>query len=278
MTNRHPFAVLKEFTAGMAKRRLITYAAAGAYYMFLSFVPFVMLLCSALPLSELSQDTMLEVLRENVPAYLAELVERIVDSVYGGSPATLTISVVLTVLSATSAIRALIRGVDAAYDVRRRCSIVTFYFRSFFYMFILLFVILLTLSVMVYGGRILSLLGSRASDVPALDFLFFLLRYLGFAFVMLFLTLVFDALNKWMPSSKNREGAHWPGALFSALVWVIFSSAFSFYLSVSGNYGAYGIIGTVMVAMIWMYFCLYFLLIGAFLNRFLDLRRNKAES
>jgi membrane protein len=87
--------------------------------MFLSFVPFVMLLCSALPLSELSQDTMLEVLRENVPAYLAELVERIVDSVYGGSPATLTISVVLTVLSATSAIRALIRGVDAAYDVRR---------------------------------------------------------------------------------------------------------------------------------------------------------------
>jgi membrane protein len=138
-------------------------------------------------------------------------------------------------------------------------------------------VILLTLSVMVYGGGSLPA-RQQGFGCSGLDFLFFLLRYLRFAFVMLFLTLVFDALNTMDALLEKPGRGPLAGALFSALVWVIFSSAFSFYLSVSGNYGAYGIIGTVMVAMIWMYFCLYFLLIGAFLNRFLDLRRNKAES
>jgi uncharacterized BrkB/YihY/UPF0761 family membrane protein len=41
----------------------------------------------------------------------------------------------------------------------------------------------------------------------------------------------------------------------------------------SNQFGAYGFIGTFLVAMMWMYFCIYFLLIGGYLNHYLYLRQ-----
>jgi len=277
--NRHGrIRLLKQFAAGMGERRLQTYAAAGAYYLFLSLVPIVMLVCSLLPYTPLTQTLALEVLRDYVPESMVELVERIIRDVYNRSSATLTISILLTIWSASSSLRALIRGVDAAYDARRRDNALVFLLRSFFYMIILLFVILISLTVMVYGGRIISLIQDALPYVPSLDFLFYLLRYLRFAIGMLLFALIFSILYKWMPDTRVKYKEQWPGAVFTAVVWVIFSSAFSFYVSLSGRYGAYGFIGTVMIAMVWMYFCLYFLLIGAFLNRFLAICREGPPS
>jgi membrane protein len=264
------------FISGIGSRRLPTYAAAGTYYLFLSLVPIVMLLCSLLPLTSLTQESVLHVLSDYVPASMIALVERIIADVYRGSTATLTISIVLTVWSASASLRALMRGMDAACDTQRHENVVVFFLRSFFYMVALLFVILISLAVMVYGGKILSLLQDTLPYVPALDFLFYLLRYLRFVLVMVILAMVFSVLYHWIPAACARRGKQWPGALFSAVIWVIFSSVFSFYISFSDKYGTYGIIGTVMVAMMWMFFCLYFLLIGAYLNRYLELRREQA--
>jgi membrane protein len=86
---------------------------------------------------------------------------------------------------------------------------------------------------------------------------------------------VFSVLYHWIPAACAKRGKQWPGALFTAVIWVIFSSVFSFYISFSDKYGTYGFIGTVMVAMMWMFFCLYFLLIGAYLNRYLEMRREQ---
>ena len=66
-----------------------------------------------------------------------------------------------------------------------------------------------------------------------------------------------------MDARKNlKYRRQLPGAVFSAVVWAAFSFIFSFYVSLSDKFGAYGYIGTIMVAMIWIFYCFYFLLMG----------------
>ena len=62
------------------------------------------------------------------------------------------------------------------------------------------------------------------------------------------------------------------------MAWVVFSWVFSLYVDLSGKFGAYGFLGTILVAMMWMYFCLCFLLIGGYINRYMDLRRSSRGS
>ena len=68
-----------------------------------------------------------------------------------------------------------------------------------------------------------------------------------------------------------------PGALFSGVSWMLFSYIFSFYISLSNRFGAYGYIGTIMVAMMWLFYCFYFLLIGGYINYLLEQRRARRE-
>ena len=268
-------AALYEFTQGASERRLITYASSGAYYMFMSLVPIIMLICAIVPYTPLSQEVVLGVVREYLLGSVAEIVERIVDSIYSRGSAAITVSLILTVWSASASLRALIRGMDAAYDEPRRPGLLVLWFRSCFYMVILVAVLFLSLIVLVYGGRLLDILEEFLTGIHALGFLLYLARYLRFGVVMILLAIVFTALYAWMPARRRRCREQIPGAIFTAAVWVLFSSGFSYYVAHSDRFGAYGFIGTVMVAMMWIFFCLYFLLVGAYLNSYLYTRRER---
>ena len=270
-------ATIYELAGGISRRRLITYAAAGAYYMFMSLVPLIMLVCAAIPLTPLSQEVVLGVVREYLLGSVADIVEGIVSSVYRSAQTALTVSVILTVWSASASLRALMRGMDAAYDVKNRPLFFMTWIRSCFYMLIMLVVLFLSLIVLVYGGRLLDRLQAALPTTATLYFLFYLLRYLRFLVVMLLLTVIFGAVYAFLPAGRRPYRGQLPGAIFTASVWVVFSSGLSYWVTHSNRFGAYGYIGTVMVAMMWIFFCLYFLLIGAYLNSYLSRRRERIK-
>ena len=261
------------FFDGIGRRRLNVYSASGSYYLFMSLVPIIMIICCLLPYTPLTQDIVLGYVKRVVTEPMAELVEGIVSKVYDPTAGTLTISILLTLFSASTAMKALMRGMDAAYDHRRTEHFLLFRLRAIIYMVILLTATLLSLCVMVYGGKIINLLEAKLPDPHMFDDLFSKLRHLRFLVTMCVLTVIFSVLYKWMPAEKVRYRDQFAGAVFTAVVWVAFSWVFSFYVSVSDKYGAYGYIGTVMIAMIWMYYCLLFLLIGGYLNSYLTSRK-----
>lgn len=261
-------AGVNRFSTGMASRKISTFSAAGAYYLFMSLVPMVMLLCAVMQYTPLTQDIVMDILAEYVPDSMYRIVERIVTTIYSGGGAALTISVVLTIWSASKSMKAMMRGMDAAYSVERKENYIVFSLRACLYMLVFAAVFILSLIVMVYGGKILNVIRYFLPGSAAVDYIFGLLKYLRFLVVMALLALVFMFLYHWMPALKLRYRYQWPGAAFTAVVWVIFSSIFSFYISMSNQFGAYGLIGTIIVAMMWMYFCIYFLLIGGYINHY----------
>jgi membrane protein len=57
-----------------------------------------------------------------------------------------------------------------------------------------------------------------------------------------------------------------PGAVVAAVGWVILQVLFRFYLSQAGKYQAYGVIGTVLLLLTWLYFAGVLVLLGAIVN------------
>ncbi len=263
-----------DFSAGMGRRKITTFAGSGAYFLFMSLVPMIMLLCSVLQYTPLTEDMVLDAVSFYVPYSMYEVVERIVSTVYAGGNLALTVSIVLTLWSASASMKALMRGMDAVYDAERRESYLGFSIRACVYMLIFIAMLLVSLVSLVYGKRIMGLAQTYLPSGHTLTYVLSLLRYLRYLVVTAMLAVVFTLLYRWMPAVSLRYRHQWPGAAFASVAWVVFSWVFSLYVDLSGKFGAYGFLGTILVAMIWMYFCLYFLLIGGYINRYLDLLRS----
>lgn len=276
-TLRDIYDAVDEFFSGMGSRRLTTYSSSCAYYLFMSLVPVIMLLVSVLQYTPLTRDVVLEAVADYVPDSLYEIVYFIVTSIYNGGRVALTVSILLTIWSASACMKALLRGMDSVYDAERKEDYIRFSLRACFYMIIFVFILMLSFFVMVYGGKILDYIEQSMPVNHSLDFLFTLAKYLRFVIILGLLALVFCLLYKWMPARRLKFRRQLPGALFSSVAWAAFSFIFSFYVSLSDRFGAYGYIGTIMVAMIWIFYCFYFLLLGGFINHYIEMKRAGPE-
>ena len=270
---RDIYDAVDEFSRGLGRQRITTYSAACAYYLFMSLVPMIMLVVSVVQYTPLTESLILDTLSDYVPDQLYQIVKTIVSSIYSGGRVALTVSILLTIWSASKSMKALMRGMDSVYDAARSEDFFVFSLRACFYMVIFVALLLVSLLVMVYGGEILALLYELLPHGGAVDWLFGLARYLRYVVFLAVLTLVFSFTYWRMPARRLRYMSQWPGAAFCAVSWVLFSLIFSAYVSVSGIFGAYGVIGTVMVAMMWVYYCFYFLLLGGYINHYIALRR-----
>lgn len=276
-TLRDIYDAVDEFFSGMGSRRLTTYSSSCAYYLFMSLVPVIMLLGSVLQYTPLTRDVVLEAVADYVPDSLYEIVYFIVTSIYNGGRVALTVSILLTIWSASACMKALLRGMDSVYDAERKEDYIRFSLRACFYMIIFVFILMLSFFVMVYGGKILDYIEQSMPVNHSLDFLFTLAKYLRFVIILALLALVFCLLYKWMPARRLKFRRQLPGAVFSSVAWASFSFIFSFYVSLSDRFGAYGYIGTIMVAMIWIFYCFYFLLLGGFINHYIEMKRAEPE-
>jgi membrane protein len=70
-----------------------------------------------------------------------------------------------------------------------------------------------------------------------------------------------------IPNRKTKLLNELPGAMVCSAGWMGFSYAFSYYIDNFSNYAStYGSLTAVVLFMLWMYFCMYLLFIGAEVN------------
>ena len=75
---------------------------------------------------------------------------------------------------------------------------------------------------------------------------------------------MFLLIYRKVPSVEHRTSDVWPGALLAAVLFELSKHGFAFYVSHFNNYRAiYGVLGGVMLFMLWTYLASIILLIGA---------------
>ena len=251
------------------KDEVTVYAAQASFFIVISFFPFIMLLLTLIQLiPAVNKSDLLELLVSIMPDMLDGLVISIVNDLYTKSPGTiLSISAIVAIWSASRGMLGIERGLNRVYEtpqprgylVRRLiCSAYT-----------ILFVIACVASLL------LLVLGTTIERViiqwfPVVSkFTHYVISIRSFL-ALAVLVIVFTGLYSLVPVHRSPLKTQLPGALFSTLGWIVFSALFSIYFNNFSNYSyMYGSLAAVVLLMLWLYFCICILFIGAEINEYL---------
>lgn len=80
------------------------------------------------------------------------------------------------------------------------------------------------------------------------------------------LSMTFFPLYYFVPDVDISALEALPGAVLAALGWTVTEFAFQFYVAYAGRYTAYGVVGGVLLVLIWLYYSCLVLLLGAVVN------------
>lgn len=259
--------ILLRVSEEIGNDRLSIVSAGVAFFLLLALFPALAALVSLYGLvsDPATLQNQLEALSGILPASAIDLIGSRLEHLVEQSSSSLSfgflIGLGVAIWSTNSGFKALFEALNAAYDEQEK--------RGF------LALNLVALAFSLTGLLTIAVLVGATVAVPALlaalylgastEWLISLARW---PVLLLVITLAIGALYRWGPS-RNPARWHWIswGGLSAAIVWVIFSAAFSFYLANFANYDAtYGSLGAVIGVMMWTYLSVFILLVGAELN------------
>ncbi len=249
----------------MRKQNISSYAASIAFFFFLSVVPMLMVICTIIPYTPLTERNLVELVTDVTPDMIDSLAESLIREVYEKSAGIMSIAIIATIWSAAKGVMALMRGLNAVNGVEEERNYFVVRIIASFYTIVMLIVVILSLFIMVFGNQLVSLILHR---MPKLQEVVSFAMNFRFIVVWVVLTLLFAVIYTYVPDERLKFREQIPGAAFSAVVWSIFSWGFSMFLNYNDSYGIYGSLSIIIIALLWMYFCMYIIMIGAYLNRY----------
>ena len=260
-------ALLNDFSGKMKKQGITTYAASTAFFFFLSVVPMLIVICTIIPYTPLTEEDLVEAVTDVTPDQADALVENLISDIYEKSAGVLSVAIIATIWSASKGVMALMRGLNAINGVEEKRNYFVVRVIASFYTLVMLIVVILSLFLMVFGDQLVTLALHR---IPQLQQIVSFAMNFRFLLVWAVLSLLFAAVYAYVPDKKLAFREQIPGAVFSAVVWSVFSWAFSYYVTYGNSYGIYGSLSIIIIVLLWMYFCMYIILIGAYLNRYFE--------
>lgn len=261
---RKVYEEIRAVTVELRREHVSAHAAGTAFFLFLSLVPMLIFVCAVLPYTPLTAQNLKGVLTDLTPEVIDPVVETLVEEVYGRSGGVLSLAIIATIWSAAKGVMALMNGLNDIAEMEEKRNYFVVRAVASFYTVLVLIVMIFSLILVVFGNRLVVLL---LYHFPDLQGIVDLLMHCRFVFVGMFLTILFATIYAYIPNRKMRFGRQLPGAIFAAGVWSVFSWGFSLYLDWPGTGNLYGSLSIIVFMMLWMYFGMYILLLGAYLNK-----------
>lgn len=257
----------------LSGKNISAYAASSAFFLFLSLIPSLMLLCAAIPYIPLTQADFMRIVIELVPSSIEPLAVSVINDVYRQSVGLISISVIAIVWSAGKGLLALLRGLNVIYDVEEERNYLVLRIVTSFYMLIILAVIIVALIVMVFGDSIMELVSRRIPVVSGLLHTVINGRHILF---FLLITLVLAFLYAYLPRHRGRMTNQLPGAVMASLGWTVVTFGFSVYVTYFNGFSMYGNLTTIIILLLWLYACMTLVLVGAFANKLLIDKKSRS--
>ena len=248
------------------------YAAQAAYFFVLSMIPIILLLLTMVQFTSLTKDYIMNAVLQAFPTTVEGLIESIVDQVYSQSGTIIPITIIVALWSAGRGVLSITNGLNCVYESRETRNYVYLRIRASLYTVIFLVAIILSLVLSVFGNRIAIMLNQH---FPVLVRLIDTVIRSRTLITLCILTLFWDTVYKYLPNRKNigktTMKKQLPGAIFTACAWQVISFVFSIYLDIfTGFTTMYGSLTMIILIMLWLYMCMYVILLGGEVNALLQ--------
>lgn len=259
------YGIIRDFSRQLAKDNVSVYASGTAFFFFLSLMPTLIIVCSLLPLTSLTEKNLLIAAVKVMPDFLDSLTVLMIKQMYEQSAKILPFAIIIMLWSSSKGMLGLMYGLNVVNEVSETRNYFLLRLEAMFYMVITVAALLISLALSVFGKAIVNSIYASFPDIGVLFYLFMRFRFL---FVWILLTVVFTITYTYVPNKRLKMRFQIPGAVFTAVGWSLFSFVFSVYVEKFRGMSTYGSLSTVIIMMFWLYCCLYILLIGANLNRY----------
>lgn len=256
---------IKNFFTNMDKHKISEYTAQCAYYTVLSFIPFIMLIVTLIQYTGITQRLLVSIIQNIIPETMAETTVGIIQEVYSKSVGTISISAIFVLWSAKRGFHALSKGLHNVYETEKEYNFIHLQIKSLVLTIFFILAIISVLFTSVFGDSILELIKLKW-QIPNSVTSIFNLSKIG-VYIVLFLIVLL--MYRFVPGHKQGIIKQIPGAIVATCGWYIISWVFSIYLDTFKGFSVmYGSLTTIVLAMMWVYFCMYIILIGAEINNF----------
>ncbi|HHD2586892.1 TPA: YihY/virulence factor BrkB family protein [Clostridium perfringens] len=236
-----------------------------AYYMVLSFIPFLMFLMTLVGFSHLNSDAVLNLLSNVMPTEAFNLIQiTVIEIVDREQTGLLWISIALAIWVSSSGFKAVIKGLNKAYGVKETRSYIKLKLISMIYTILLALIVIATLFLFVFGDVIGDFFMKVLEHPELIYYIWNILRYVV---VILIMILFFMFLYNATPCVRLGWLEVIPGAVITTLGWISISYIFAYYVNNFSNYSRlYGSLGAVFMFMTWMFITSMILILGGEIN------------
>ncbi|MDN3583056.1 YihY/virulence factor BrkB family protein [Mucilaginibacter flavus] len=269
------YTVIVFFISEISKSSLINRAYSLAYSFMMAIFPATIFLCTLIPYVPIKhfQGSLLNILASIMPtnAYLA-LRSTIIDIIKNQNGKLLSFGFLLTIYFATNGVINLMKAfnkssliVDRRSWIKRRMVAVSITVA-------LCLVFLLSVSIFVTGQAIISFI--QAHVISTSHFWIYPIMLFRWVMIIVIFFVTISCLYRYAPAHKKKWKFVNPGSVLATGLALLLSLGFSYYINNFSSYNkVYGSLGTVIVAMLWMYLNSLILLIGFELNASVELSK-----
>ncbi|MFI3206255.1 MAG: YihY/virulence factor BrkB family protein [Clostridia bacterium] len=247
------------FEKKLKNDHLDSYAAQSAFFLIISILPFSVFFLSILNLININGETVISYALNLFPNEIGDFLKTFILVEY--QPITiLSVSGFAVLWSASKAAYAIVKGLNSVYAIDETRNYLHVRFLAIFYTIAFAIILVATIVILLFGNSLYTFIINRIA--PDFTSVVFDDKYL-WAFIIL--TIFFCASYNLVPRKVNIKFKYSAiSALIASSSWMLFSFGFSFFIENFANYSnMYGGLATVVIFMLWLYFCMYIMLFSA---------------
>ncbi len=248
---------ISKIVKAYSQKELRLHSSSAAFYIVVSALPLIAVLIYALTL--FSPDLFLELerlLESLLPKEFYRELSAILTSIRERRlPALVPFSIIAALWGSTKGVGGLCYGVEAIYGVKRHHRFIFRWLKTAWRTAVFYLVII--------GSLLIFAIGKLFPAKTLFYSVILNLRVLIFAAC---LSLFFSFFYSRLANTPIKK--HFLGGILAALGWMLFTFIYSIYVSLALNSSSiYGEMGTVIFFMLWVYFCVNIILVGAEINK-----------
>lgn len=252
------------FFMELSNRKVTTYAACAAFFLFISLIPTVMLICAIIPFVPITRADFMRIVVDAVPENVEPLMLSIINDVYKQSVGLISVTIIAIFWSAGKGLLALLTGLNAINGIKEKRNYFVLRIIASLYTVLIVVVIVIALIVMVFGKTFMEILKAR---IPVFSHTMNFVINGRHVLFFLIITTMLAFIYAYMPCQKTKFHKQIPGAVMASLGWTVVTFGFSIYVTYFNGFSMYGNLTTIIILLIWLYVCMQLVLAGAFVNK-----------
>ena len=262
------FAVMQKIQLRLDRYRISSRSAETAFYLLMALVPFMIFFISLFGLLSQSlpfRTDVLLVLQNIIPAPVFLVISDIITEVADSQNITfMSFSMLGFVWASSKGFTVILQSLNRIYSTKKTANPILLRLLGVVFALLVVVSLVVTAALITFGDLLFRQIASWSGRTIFSGTFLSISRY---AVSFIFLLIVFSLLDFLASHRKGGFLRAMPGAVFTAVSWIVFSFGFSFYVNNVGQIAKlYGSLTSIIILMLWLYFCSMTIMIGAIIH------------